>query len=71
MTRDAGIVMDPRTNGALVYENRETSVPGIFACGNALHVHDLVDFVTAESMAAGAAAGPCRPASWIGSAQCR
>ena len=56
LTRDAGIVMDPRTNGALVYENRETSVPGIFACGNALHVHDLVDFVTAESMAAGAAA---------------
>ena len=48
--------MDPRTNGALVYENRETSVPGIFACGNALHVHDLVDIVTAESMAAGAAA---------------
>ena len=56
LTRDAGILMDPRTNGALVYENRETSVPGIFACGNALHVHDLVDFVTAESMAAGAAA---------------
>ncbi len=56
LTRDAGITIDPRTNGALVYENRETSVPGIFACGNALHVHDLVDFVTAESMAAGEAA---------------
>ena len=56
LTRDAGIKIDPRTNGALVYENRETSVPGIFACGNALHVHDLVDFVTAESMAAGEAA---------------
>ena len=56
LTRDAGIEMDFRTNGALVYENRETSAPGIFACGNALHVHDLVDFVTAESMAAGEAA---------------
>lgn len=56
LTRDAGIKIDPRTNGALVYENRETTVPGIFACGNALHVHDLVDFVTAESMAAGEAA---------------
>ena len=56
LTRDAGIKIDPRTNGALVYENRETSVPGIFACGNALHVHDLVDFVKAESMAAGEAA---------------
>jgi len=41
LTRRAGIEMDPRTGGAVVYENRETSVPGIFACGNALHVHDL------------------------------
>lgn len=56
LTRDAHIEMDSRTNGALVYENRETSENGIFACGNALHVHDLVDFVTAESMAAGEAA---------------
>lgn len=56
LTRDAKIEMDPRTNGALVYENRETSEQGVFACGNALHVHDLVDFVTAESMAAGEAA---------------
>lgn len=56
LTRDAGIEMDPRTNGAVVLENRETSADGVFACGNALHVHDLVDFVTAESMAAGEAA---------------
>lgn len=56
LTRDAGIEMDPRTNGAVVLENRETSAEGVFACGNALHVHDLVDFVTAESMAAGEAA---------------
>ena len=48
--------MDPRTNGAVVYENMETSLPGVFACGNVVHVHDLVDFVTAESTRAGAAA---------------
>ena len=56
LTRSAGIEMDPRTNGAVVYENMETSVPGVFGCGNVVHVHDLVDFVTAESMRAGAAA---------------
>ena len=56
LTRDAGIAMDPRTNGALVYENRETSVPGIFACGNVVKVHELVDFVSAEGELAGTAA---------------
>ncbi|MDO5436388.1 MAG: FAD-dependent oxidoreductase [Clostridia bacterium] len=56
LTRSAGIEMDPRTNGAVVYENMETSVPGIFACGNVVHVHDLVDYVSAESERAGAAA---------------
>lgn len=56
LTRSAGIPMDPRTNGAITYENRETMMPGIFACGNVVHVHDLVDFVTAESETAGAAA---------------
>ena len=56
LTRAAGITMDPRTNGAVVYENMETSVPGIFACGNVVHVHDLVDYVSAESERAGAAA---------------
>lgn len=56
LTRQAGIKMDPRTNGAVVFENMETSIPGIFACGNAVHVHDLVDFVTAESQRAGIAA---------------
>lgn len=56
LTRDAGIEMDARTNGAVVLENRETSAEGVFACGNALHVHDMVDFVTAESIAAGEAA---------------
>lgn len=56
LTRQAGIEMDSRTNGAVVCENMETSIPGVFACGNVVHVHDLVDFVTAESRRAGAAA---------------
>lgn len=56
LTKKAGILMDNRTNGPAVYENMETSVPGIFACGNVVHVHDLVDFVTGESQRAGAAA---------------
>ncbi|RGX56815.1 FAD-binding protein [Anaerotruncus sp. AF02-27] len=56
LTRKAGIKMDRRTGGAIVYENMETSLPGIFACGNVVHVHDLVDFVSAESERAGKAA---------------
>lgn len=56
LTREVGISMDPRTNGAKVFENMETSIEGIFACGNAVHVHDLVDFVSDESERAGAAA---------------
>ncbi len=56
LTRQAGIEIDPRTGGAAVFENTETSLPGVFACGNVAHVHDLVDFVTAESRRAGLAA---------------
>ena len=56
LTRAAGIPIDTRTSGAVVYENMETAAPGIFSCGNVVHVHDLVDFVTAESQRAGAAA---------------
>lgn len=56
LTRAAGIPIDTRTSGAVVYENMETATPGIFSCGNVVHVHDLVDFVTAESQRAGAAA---------------
>lgn len=56
LTRALGAEMDPRTNGAAVYENMETSIPGVFACGNVLQVHDLVDFVSEESARAGAAA---------------
>ncbi len=56
LTRQAGIAMDPHTKGAVVYENMETEIPGVFACGNVVHVHDLVDFVSGESETAGAAA---------------
>ena len=56
LSRSAGLTIDKRTNGLVVYENMETSVPGIFACGNVVHVHDLVDFVTAESLKAGKSA---------------
>lgn len=56
LTRQAGIEIDPVTNGAAVYEDMQTSLPGVFSCGNVAHVHDLVDFVTAESIRAGRAA---------------
>lgn len=56
LTRALGVELDTRTNGAVVYENMETSIPGIFACGNVLQVHDLVDFVSEESSRAGMAA---------------
>ena len=59
LSRAAGVEMDPRTNGPRVFENMETSIPGVFACGNVLHVHDLVDFVTAEAARAGKAAAAC------------
>lgn len=52
----AGVKMDSTTKGAIVNQFRETSVPGIFACGNVLHVHDLVDNVSVESQIAGEAA---------------
>lgn len=53
LTKNVGILLDPVTNGAVVDENRQTDHEGIFACGNVLHVHDLVDFVTQESQIAG------------------
>ena len=56
LTQKAGIPLDPATKGAYVYENMETREPGVFSCGNVVHVHDLVDFVTAESQKAGKAA---------------
>lgn len=52
----AGVELDPRTRGAVVDQSLQTGVPGIFACGNVLHVHDLADNVTTESERAGASA---------------
>lgn len=52
----AGVELDPSTRGAVVDQSLQTGVPGIFACGNVLHVHDLADNVTTESERAGAAA---------------
>ena len=68
LLEDAGIQIDPRTNGAVVDEHLQTSIPGIFSAGNVLHVHDLVDFVSLEAEAlarhaadyvAGRATEPC------------
>lgn len=53
LTRGAGITLSRITNGATVDEHRQTEVEGIFACGNVLHVHDLVDFVSGEAEIAG------------------
>ena len=54
LSAGAGVAMAPRTNGALVDEHCLTSVPGVFSCGNVLHVHDLVDHVSEEAARAGA-----------------
>lgn len=78
LSRAAGIKIDPRTNGPVVGEDMQTSAAGVFACGNVLHVHDLVDYVSAESVRAGAAAaeyvlrggnagGECLPVTASGS----
>lgn len=56
LSRNAGIQISDVTSGAVVNESLETSIPGIFACGNVLHVHDLVDHVSNESFRAGRAA---------------
>lgn len=78
LSRAAGIKIDPRTNGPVVGEDMQTRAEGVFACGNVLHVHDLVDYVSAESARAGAAAaeyvlrggnagGECLPVTASGS----
>lgn len=56
LTKNAGIGLDRITNGAVVDQSRQTAVDGIFACGNVLHVHDLVDFVSDEAETAGKSA---------------
>lgn len=53
LSRSAGISINPITSGPVVNDSLETSVDGIFACGNVLHVHDLVDYVSQEATAAG------------------
>jgi NADPH-dependent 2,4-dienoyl-CoA reductase/sulfur reductase-like enzyme len=53
LSKEVGIELDPRTKGAVVYENMETNISGVFGCGNVVHVHDLVDFVSEESVRAG------------------
>lgn len=53
LTKDLGVKLNPVTGGAEVNESLETSIDGVFACGNVLHVHDLVDFVSAEASSAG------------------
>ena len=56
LTAGAGVSLSRITNGAIVDENRQTEIEGIFACGNVLHVHDLVDFVSSEAEIAGKSA---------------
>ena len=56
LSREAGVALSPVTRGPVVNESLETSIPGVFACGNVLHVHDLVDYVSEEASAAGASA---------------
>jgi NADPH-dependent 2,4-dienoyl-CoA reductase/sulfur reductase-like enzyme len=53
LSRKAGIVLNPNTGGPIVDHTLQTNVPGIFACGNVLHVHDLVDFVSDEATRCG------------------
>ena len=53
LSRSAGVELSPVTSGALVDQSRETCIEGVFACGNVLHVHDLVDFVSEEAEIAG------------------
>lgn len=71
----AGVELDPHTRGAVVDQSLQTGVPGIFACGNVLHVHDLADNVTTESERAGAAAaawalGAVSTATGVADADC-
>ncbi len=53
LSNGLGVRMNPVTNGAFVNESLETSIPGVYACGNVLHVHDLVDYVSGEAAMAG------------------
>ena len=61
LAKNADVVLSPTTGGAVVDEHLMTNVDGVFECGNVLHVHDLVDFVSAESENAGKSANPISP----------
>ena len=54
LSRSAGVTLNPVTSGPVVNDSLETSISGVFACGNVLHVHDLVDYVSEEAGIAGA-----------------
>lgn len=56
LAKTAGVMLDPMTGGAVADESLQTSEPGVFACGNALHIHDLADYASEEGEIAGAAA---------------
>ncbi len=56
LSRNANVALSPITNGAVVDQDRQTSIEGVFSCGNVLHVHDLVDYVSEEAEIAGKAA---------------
>lgn len=64
LSRQAHLEIDPKTSGPKVNEAMETSAEGIFACGNVVHVHDLVDFVTEEARRAGASAAKYVQTGW-------
>jgi len=70
LSRMAGVKIDRKTSGPVVNESMETSVPGIFAAGNVVHVHDVVDFVTEESVRAGASAARFVKGEISGGAEC-
>lgn len=59
LSRSAGVDLSPITGGPLVDESLQTNLPGVFAAGNVLHVHDLVDYVSEEAAAAGRHAAAC------------
>ncbi|MCF0135000.1 MAG: FAD-dependent oxidoreductase [Lachnospiraceae bacterium] len=69
LSRALGVEMDPVTGGPRVDENRQTSIPGVYACGNVLHVHDIVDFVSKESTIAGKSAAAYNLQSQSGAEQ--
>lgn len=53
LSKKCGVALDTVTGGPVVDQNMQTNVPGVFACGNVAHIHDLVDYVTEEGMRAG------------------